>query len=293
MKVDEKERLEKINENTFKIYKTRNEKFLKDSYEKYLKLKKEYCKDNITFFDIPFEIFTLFMWKKDLYLKPDEISGWGLNDGVLSFSFEIAQFVSEYASNYVAIGSKEHLEIQKMFSYKDLYKTSYLIYCSMLGVENYYFEKMYEKISESNFYMSLTKNQKSELEKLMDKFKKFEPESKSNEDLIKSFFKTAIKINDIPTLDQLESSFCSRSKWQRKLKELDFLYKLNYECEKRLKKKLTEKNKNLLVRIKNEILDKLKKVGLSESSKTGVTKKTKPNFDETFYDNENDYEYQS
>ncbi len=158
----------------------------------------------------------------------------------------------------------------------------------MLGVENYYFDKMFKSISESKFYKSLSEKQKSDLEKVMKKLNKTKPETKSNEDLIKSYFKIAFKINEIPVLDQLNSEVYSKTSWSRKLKDLNFLVMINKECDKRLNKKLRTENKNLVIKIKNNILHLISKIQTSDKFQTGITNKNKPDFKEDYFNIQDD-----
>lgn len=141
-------------------------------------------------------------------------------------------------------------------------------------------------------WKTLTNEQKKELEIIKTKFEKIKnkyiPESKSNEDLIKSYFKIALSKNKIPTLEILDSKNYSKTSWSRKLKDLTFLVLLLRECEKRISKKLKTENKDLMIKIKNYLINQSNKVQIKDKNKTGITNKFKPDFKDIIFDNEDD-----
>lgn len=164
-------------------------------------------------------------------------------------------------------------------------------YSKVVNDETY---ELYDKIKS---FKTLTNEQKKELELIKTKFEriknKYIPERKSNEDLIKSYFKIAFKINEIPVLDQLSSDVYSKTSWSRKLKDLNFLVMLDKECDKRLSKKLKEVTKELVIKIKNYIKKQSSKVQISEKNKTGSTNRSNPDYDDTIlrseYDIDNEF----
>lgn len=147
------------------------------------------------------------------------------------------------------------------------------------------YEDLLNEVNTSNLKEEEKEKFRNKFEKIRNKYM---PESKSYKDLIKNYFKIAFQINEIPVLDQLDSSVYSKSSWSRLLRNLNFLVMLKSECEKRLNKKLKDDNKKLVIDIKNHILSLAKGIQGLEISKTGLTCRDKPNFDDNIFDNDED-----
>lgn len=276
----------------YKEWFKRNEDNLIKQYDFALKNSKEDLKEDFKYFEIDFNFFSFMVWKSMLNLKDGEMFlPYMQINGKFDLSKKMNDFINEFATQIVDISDNDKKELRNVLcisNRKEFYKTFYFIYASMLGVENYYFDKMFKSISESKFYKSLSEKQKMDLEKVMKKLNKTKPETKSNEDLIKSYFKIAFKINEIPVLDQLNSEVYSKTSWSRKLKDLNFLVMINKECDKRLNKKLRTENKNLVIKIKNNILHLISKIQTSDKFQTGITNKNKPDFKEDYFNIQDD-----
>jgi len=115
----------------------------------------------------------------------------------------------------------------------------------------------------------------------------YKPKSKYDEHLIKYCFRLAFELKQTPSLDQLNSETYSKSSWSKRLNNnIIFLAKFNNECEKKLKKSnLGEQNKNIVIEIQNFIKKKIELCTSLEKSKTGITHKNRPDFNDNIEKN--------
>ena len=122
-----------------------------------------------------------------------------------------------------------------------------------------------------------TKTEKSE--------KQNKPVRKRNEygEIIKHYFETAVGLNDIPRLKDLEKSNMSSSFWNKKFRDKFFLAELLKRIDRKLKsKRINTLTGELYTRLKDDMNSKLGALFKKERESIGTTNSKSKSYDDRF-----------